>query len=123
VLRYHNIVGRIPKRGLIGRVVSDSDGIVDVESAHLDDVASEIEVPSDHVNIHRHPRSVYEVRRILLEHLAELQAPPSSPLERLPITADARSATAPRVPAFRSGGPIPPPPPLFGLEHGIPQSD
>jgi pimeloyl-ACP methyl ester carboxylesterase len=85
---FHNIVGRVPKRSLIGRVVSDSDGIVTVESAHLDDVASEIEVPADHLSIHRHPRSVYEVRRILLEHLHELRFAPS-PLERLPITADA----------------------------------
>ena len=39
------------------------------ESAHLEDVASEAIVPEDHVEIHRHPRAILEVQRILLDHL------------------------------------------------------
>jgi len=34
-------------------------------------------VPSDHVNVHRHPQSILEVRRVLLEQLAELENFPS----------------------------------------------
>jgi len=67
----HNIVGVIPEKGLLGRITESGDGIVAFESAHLEEVDSELTVESDHVNIHRHPRSVLEVRRILLRHLAE----------------------------------------------------
>ena len=75
-VKYHNIVGRIPDKGLIGRVVGGSDGIVTFSSAHLDDVASEIVVNADHLEMTRHSLSVLEVHRILLEHLAEVDAPP-----------------------------------------------
>jgi len=75
---YHNIVGVIPKDRIVGRIVAGSDGIVDFESAHLDDVASEISVPADHVKVHQHSLSILEVRRILLEHrnqaIAEIHA-------------------------------------------------
>ena len=76
---YHNIVGRLPHRDLLGRVTGDGDGVVPYASAHLDDVASEIEVPADHSDVHRHPLSVLEVRRILLEQLAELRRNPAGP--------------------------------------------
>jgi hypothetical protein len=73
-VRMHNIVGVIPEKGLLGRITESGDGIVAFESAHLEEVDSELTVESDHVNIHRHPRSVLEVRRILLRHLAEPNA-------------------------------------------------
>lgn len=73
--RYHNIVGQAPA-GFLRRVGGDGDGIVETASAHLDDVASEIVVPADHVSVHRHPLAVLEVRRILLEHLEELRRQP-----------------------------------------------
>lgn len=41
-------------------------------------LAEQIVVPSDHVNVHRHPQSILEVRRVLLEQLAELENFPSS---------------------------------------------
>jgi len=50
-------------------------------SARLDDapnLRSQIIVPSDHSNVHRHPESILEVRRILFEQLAELQDFPNS---------------------------------------------
>jgi hypothetical protein len=75
--RYHNIVGRADKGALFRRVAGDGDGIVEYESAHLDDAESEIVVPADHVNVHRHPLSVLEVRRILLQQLEELRRQPS----------------------------------------------
>ncbi len=71
---YHNIVGLIPKEGIVGRIAAGSDGIVEFESAHLDDVASEISVPADHVKVHQHSRSILEVRRILLEHQGQALA-------------------------------------------------
>lgn len=86
-IKFHNIVGLVPDKGFIGRVAGGSDGIVAFNSAHLDNVASEIVVNADHVQIHSHPRSVLEVRRILLEHLSELKVPPASPLDRQPWTA------------------------------------
>jgi pimeloyl-ACP methyl ester carboxylesterase len=68
----HNIAGVVRDEGFFGRVAHDGDGVVAFESAHLDDVASEIVVNADHVTVHRHPLSVLEVRRILLEHLDDL---------------------------------------------------
>lgn len=75
---YHNIVGVVPDKGVYGvltnKVQKNSDGVVSYESAHMTDVASEIVVPEYHQQIHSHPRSVLEVRRILLEHLAAVQS-------------------------------------------------
>jgi pimeloyl-ACP methyl ester carboxylesterase len=76
---YHNIVGRLPHHDFLGRVTGDGDGVVPYESAHLADVASEIDVPADHSDVHRHPLSVLEVRRILLEQLTELRRDPVGP--------------------------------------------
>lgn len=77
-VKYHNVVGVTEedswKNRFAGRVVGRGDGVVAYESAHLDNVASEIVVPADHLNVHTHPRSVLEVRRILLEHLREVDA-------------------------------------------------
>ena len=68
-VRHHNIVGVSRGRGL-----SDlSDGVVKYRSAHRDNVESEIRVKASHSDVHRHPDSVAEVRRILLMHLQELQ--------------------------------------------------
>ncbi len=70
---YHNIIGQIPKRGLFSDDDPESDGVVDVSSAHMDDVESEIMVAADHQNIHNTPRAILEVRRILIEHLEKLR--------------------------------------------------
>src|SRR5262249_31428482 len=78
---YHNIVGRDPNEGWRKYVVGDGDGVVPLTSARLDDMPnlrSQIIVPSDHSNVHRHPESILEVRRILFEQLAELQDFPNS---------------------------------------------
>jgi hypothetical protein len=73
-VKYHNIVGLLPNKGLVGKVVADGDGIVTYESAHVDDSASELKVSADHMKVHRHPLAILEVRRILLEHLQDLNA-------------------------------------------------
>lgn len=77
--RLHNIVGVVEDSQFLNRVSGVGDGVVEYASAHLADADSEIVVNADHVTVHRHPRAVLEVRRILLEHLYELhggQAPP-----------------------------------------------
>jgi hypothetical protein len=78
--RFHNIVALVKDEGVIGKVAGGSDGVVPYESAHLDGAVTEVVVTSDHVNVHRKPRTVLEVRRILLEHLNEVRA--SRPMAR-----------------------------------------
>lgn len=77
-VKYHNIVGLLPKSGVLLHFSGVGDGIVSFTSAHLDEVESEVVVSADHVNVHTHPRSVLEVRRILLEHLHDLDATAAS---------------------------------------------
>ncbi len=71
-VKYHNIVGLVPEKGLTGWLAAGSDGVVDFDSAHMEDVESEVVVSADHTTVHAHPLAVLEVKRILLEHLAEL---------------------------------------------------
>jgi Alpha/beta hydrolase family len=95
-VRQHNIVGRTSKKSLLGRVTGDGDGVVSYESAHLEGAASEVVIDADHLNIHRHPLAVLEVHRLLLTHLAEIDAGAPRRLERLPWTASAANrSTAP----------------------------
>lgn len=93
-LAYHNVVGREPDLGWRRWFVDDGDGVVSLASARLDDMPqlrSQIVVPSDHVNVHRHPQSILEVRRVLLEQLAELE---NFPGERPPHEQAAAVAAA-----------------------------
>jgi hypothetical protein len=83
-VRYHNIVGVVPKQWWLAKLAADGDGVVSRESAHLDDAVSEIIVPADHTTVHAHPAAVLEVRRILLEHLADLAGRPTDSLARRP---------------------------------------
>ena len=87
-VKHHNIVGLVSheagelgvKERLVSRVserivgddVGEGDGIVEFANAHLENVSSEIVVDADHTGVHRHPRSILEVRRILMEHLKEV---------------------------------------------------
>ncbi len=71
---YHNIIGQLTKRGFFSDKEDESDGVVDIASAHMDDVESEIMVSADHQNIHNKPRAILEVRRILIEHLDKLRS-------------------------------------------------
>ncbi len=72
-VRYHNIIGMTPKRTWLGLREATGDGVVEAESARMPDVVSEIVVNSDHQNIHRHPKTIFEVRRILLAHLEDVR--------------------------------------------------
>jgi hypothetical protein len=74
-VKYHNVVGVDPEPGLERYLVGEGDGVVAADSARLDDMkqlSSQIIVPADHSGVHRHPQSVLEVRRVLLEQVAEL---------------------------------------------------
>ena len=72
-VRYHNIVGVVPEQWWLSTLAGDGDGVVPRASAHVDDAVSEIAVPADHTTVHAHPAAVLEVRRILFEHLADLE--------------------------------------------------
>jgi pimeloyl-ACP methyl ester carboxylesterase len=79
-VKYHNIIGEAPHQGVSGAatkwLAGDGDGVVSLASAQLEGAASQIVVPSDHQMVHRHPQSILEVRRILLQHLTELESFP-----------------------------------------------
>lgn len=72
-VHYHNVVAVVPKKGFLGTVAAGTDGVVAEKSAKMDDVDSELVVSADHTTVHAHPKTVLEVRRILLEHLADLR--------------------------------------------------
>ena len=107
---YHNIIGLVMEEHWFSEATqADDDGVVSYESAHADDAVSEIVVTSEHQTIHRNPKSILEVRRILLEHLQAVRdeyraaqprvagAPasptPTSPIVTSPIPASPLSAT------------------------------
>ncbi len=73
-VKYHNIIGRAPRKGISGLLISgDGDGVVSLESAKCENAISQIVVPADHTNVHRHPQAILEVRRVLLQHLDDLR--------------------------------------------------
>ncbi|HTQ39705.1 MAG TPA: alpha/beta fold hydrolase [Pirellulales bacterium] len=72
-IKYHNIVGRLPASDWQVKLFGDGDGVVPYESAHLADVDSEIEVPAEHDEVHRHPQTILQVHNILAEHLREVK--------------------------------------------------
>lgn len=78
-IRYHNVVGVVSEKKFLSRISEKGDGVVAFSSAHMDDVDSEIVVDADHVHVHQHPRSILEVRRILLKHASEMYAEASPP--------------------------------------------
>jgi len=77
----------MPKDWWLAKVSAEGDGVVARESAHMDGVASEITVAATHMTVHAHPAAVLEVRRILLEHLAELDGHSPESIARRPLPA------------------------------------
>jgi len=78
-VKFHNIVGVVSEKKLLGKITESGDGVVGYDSAHLDDADSEIVVDADHISVHQHPRAILEVRRILLEHSQAMYAEMSQP--------------------------------------------
>jgi hypothetical protein len=73
-VRYNNIIGEIPHEGIMKLLSGGKgDGVVTIESAKVDGAESQIVVPAEHSMVHRHPQSILEVRRILLQQIAELR--------------------------------------------------
>ena len=115
--RYHNIVGAVPKRTFLGRVSEEGDGVVSLKSARLKNVDSEIVVAADHLEVHRHPLAILEVRRILLEHITAIAAPArfaSAPPSGAGFQPDVPNVEPPFLPAATPAGqaaslPYPPP--------------
>ncbi|MGE3818963.1 MAG: esterase/lipase family protein [Isosphaeraceae bacterium] len=89
---FHSIIGVLKANG----VANTTDGVVPYRSSHIDGVASEVRVLSNH-GVQKSPLAIREVRRILLEHIGSTTENPSS--ERLPIpnTATAPPLVAPEV--------------------------
>jgi pimeloyl-ACP methyl ester carboxylesterase len=89
---FHNIVGRVPKRKLLPSSREpelQDDGVVAQESANNPRAVSQIAVPSEHSEVHQHPACIYEVRRILLENLVELDRIRDRNIPELPVDRDA----------------------------------
>ena len=68
-VRYHNVVGVLAEDTWLSRFTETGDGVVAATSARREDFDTELIVNADHMKVHAHPRSILEVRRILLEHL------------------------------------------------------
>jgi pimeloyl-ACP methyl ester carboxylesterase len=92
-VKYHSIVGVVPKDSWLTKIFGEGDGVVPKSSAHFDAADSEIAVAANHTTVHAHPAAVLEVRRILLDHLAELEGRPAADIARRPLPA--WPATAP----------------------------
>ena len=73
-VKYHNIVGVLENPSIITARAGRGDGVVDFASAHMEDVESELIVDADHTKIHMTPKAIFEVRRILLEHLKSIDS-------------------------------------------------
>ena len=72
-VKLHNIYGIEPDRGVFARSKRDrGDGVVSVASATAVAARSELEVESQHTEVHQQPETILEVRRILLDHLVEV---------------------------------------------------
>jgi pimeloyl-ACP methyl ester carboxylesterase len=71
---YHNIIGVLDDPTLIQNRIGPGDGVVTYESAKMEDVDSELVVDAEHTKIHMTGQAIFEVRRILLEHLEEIDA-------------------------------------------------
>lgn len=91
---FHNIVGRLPHRKLLSsnrEPETQDDGVVSRESANNPRAVSQIAVPSEHSAVHQHPACIYEVRRILLQNLVELDRIREREIPELPVDRDASS--------------------------------
>ncbi|MEO1995932.1 MAG: alpha/beta hydrolase-fold protein, partial [Planctomycetaceae bacterium] len=73
-VQLHNVIGARNRNHL----PDADDGVVTYASAHRDDIESEIIVQSDHSRLHRHPRTIQELHRILMRHLEQAQGAATS---------------------------------------------
>ena len=71
---FHSIIGA----NRPGPPADSTDGVVAYRSSHLDGVASEKLVRSDH-SVQKSPEAIQEVRRVLIEHLVKLRPAAGTP--------------------------------------------
>ncbi|MDP1560703.1 MAG: alpha/beta fold hydrolase [Pirellulaceae bacterium] len=78
--RYHNVYGRYQPTNAYQRweqyVWGEGDGVVDVENAQFPYANSTDEVDGRHMTLHHSAKSIWIVRQVLLQHLAD-SAPPT----------------------------------------------
>ncbi|WP_372896948.1 esterase/lipase family protein [Stieleria sp.] len=73
-VKYHNIIGILQDPTLLQKKAGRGDGIVAYESATMEDTESELIVDAEHTKIHMTGQAIFEVRRILLEHLRDIDS-------------------------------------------------
>ncbi|TWU09882.1 Alpha/beta hydrolase family protein [Allorhodopirellula heiligendammensis] len=73
-IRYHNIIGVLHDPPMLAGRNYKGDGVVEYASAKMEDVKSELVVDATHTSLHMTGKSIFEVRRILLEHLEEVDS-------------------------------------------------
>ena len=73
-VKYHNIVGVLEDPPLLIGAKHRGDGVVDYVSATMQDTESELIVDATHTKLHMTGKAIFEVRRILLQHLKEVDA-------------------------------------------------
>lgn len=76
-VKSHNIVGNVEKRKYFGVAgdykPTESDGIVSTSSSQYGEAISTVQVNASHQDIHHRPKTILEIRRILLEHAKDVQ--------------------------------------------------
>ncbi|WP_149499830.1 esterase/lipase family protein [Roseiconus lacunae] len=88
-VKYHNIIGVLSDPTLLQKKAGRGDGVVSYQSASMEDTESELVVDADHTKIHMTGQAIFEVRRILLEHLQEIDASDRIALNESTPTTDA----------------------------------
>lgn len=73
-VKFHNIIGVLEHPSFLQKKAGKGDGVVEAKSARIDGVASELTVDAEHTTIHMTGKTIFEVRRILLEHLEEVDS-------------------------------------------------
>jgi len=67
-VKHHNVVG-VKKRNSESHL---TDGVVRLKSASREDAETQIQVKASHSEVQRHPETIAEVRRVLLDHLEDV---------------------------------------------------
>jgi len=71
-VKYHNIIGVLDDPPILLGARHRGDGVVDYASAKMNDTESELIIDATHTKLHMTGKAIFEVRRILLEHLREI---------------------------------------------------
>lgn len=73
-VKFHNIIGVLRKPSFLQRKIGEGDGVVSKQSAQIKGVSSELTVDAEHTTIHMIGKTIFEVRRILMAHLEDVDA-------------------------------------------------